>query len=75
MHTNIFYAVGEYQCVWNADGIIDNTATPAGISHVLWAAGQTADELYRKRETKACRVWEMSKCFRTLFRAVLKRTL
>ena len=26
----------EYQCVWNADRIIDNTATPAGISHALW---------------------------------------
>jgi hypothetical protein len=49
----------EYQCVWNADGIIDNTATPAGISHVMWAAGQTADELYRKRGTRACRVWDV----------------
>jgi hypothetical protein len=49
----------EYQCVWNADGIIDNTATPAGISHVFWAPGQTADDLYRKRGTRACRVWEV----------------
>jgi hypothetical protein len=49
----------EYQCVWNADGIIDNTATPAGISHVMWAAGQTSDELYRKRGTRACRIWDV----------------
>jgi len=49
----------EYQCVWNADGIVDNTATPAGISHVFWAPGQTSDDLYRKRGTRACRVWEV----------------
>ena len=49
----------EYQCVWNADGIIDNTATPGGISHVLWAPGQTADDLYRDRGTKACRQWDV----------------
>jgi hypothetical protein len=50
----------EYQCVWNADGIVDNTATPAGISHVFWAPGQTSDDLYRKRGTRACRVWEVA---------------
>ena len=50
----------EYQCVWNADGIIDNTASPAGISHVFWPAGQTADELYNKRGTRACRVWDVA---------------
>jgi hypothetical protein len=49
----------EYQCVWNTNGIIDNTATPAGISHVMWVAGQTEDELYRKRGTRACRVWDV----------------
>ena len=33
----------DYQCVWNAEGITDNTATPAGISHVFWsAAGRPA---------------------------------
>lgn len=46
----------QYQCVWNADGIIDNVATPAGISHVMWAPMQTADDLYRIRGTRLCRV-------------------
>ena len=46
----------QYQCVWNADGIIDNVATPAGISHVMWAPMQTADDLYRVRGTRAYRV-------------------
>ena len=46
----------QYQCVWNADGIIDNVATPAGISHVMWAPMQTADDLYKVRGTRACRV-------------------
>ena len=49
----------EYQCVWNADGIIDNVATPAGLSHVLWAPGQSADDLYNERGTRACRVWDV----------------
>jgi hypothetical protein len=48
----------QYQCVWNADGIIDNVATPAGISHAMWAPMQTADDLYKVRGTRACREWK-----------------
>ena len=59
---NIFMVLpssSEYQCVWNADGITDNTASPAGLSHVLWAPGQTADDLFKERGTRACRVWDV----------------
>jgi hypothetical protein len=58
---NILIVTGsnlQYQCVWNADGIIDNVATPAGISHAMWAPGQTADDLYKVRGTRACREWK-----------------
>jgi len=31
----------EYQCVWNADGIFDNRASPAGSSNVIWRPGRS----------------------------------
>lgn len=50
----------DYQCVWNADGITDNTATPGGISHVFWSAGQSNDDTYKMRGTRVCRVWDVA---------------
>jgi hypothetical protein len=50
----------DYQCVWNAEGITDNTATPAGISHVFWSAGQSNDDTYKMRGTRVCRVWDVA---------------
>ena len=47
----------EYQCVWNADGIFDSKASPAGISNVLWKPGRSDDEQYTKRGTQVCRTW------------------
>lgn len=52
--------LNEYQCVWNADGITDNVATPAGISHAFWAALETNDANYKTRGTRACRKWEIA---------------
>lgn len=50
----------EYQCVWNANGIIDNIATPGGIAHVFWAPRRSADDLYHERGTRACRLWDVT---------------
>ena len=50
----------DYQCVWNAEGITDNTATPGGISHVFWSVGQSNDDTYKVRGTRACRVWDVA---------------
>jgi hypothetical protein len=50
----------DYQCVWNAEGITDNTATPGGISHVFWSAGQSNDDTYKRRGTRVCRVWDVA---------------
>ncbi len=50
----------DYQCVWNAEGITDNTATPGGISHVFWSPGQSNDYTYKMRGTRVCRVWNVA---------------
>lgn len=50
---------GEFQCVWNANGIFDNKASPAGLSNVLWASGSSLDDDYRDRGTKLCRPWDV----------------
>ena len=47
----------EYQCVWNADGIFDSKASPAGLSNVLWKPGRSDD--YDARGTQVCRVWDV----------------
>ena len=52
--------LNEYQCVWNAAGITDNVATPAGISHAFWAPEETNDDSYNARGTRACREWEIA---------------
>ena len=49
----------EYQCVWNADGIFDNRASPAGSSNVIWRPGRSSDEAYRRRGTQVCRAWDV----------------
>ena len=46
----------ELQCVWNAAGILDNSAKPAGVSTVLFAPAHAYADEYRVRGTKACRV-------------------
>jgi hypothetical protein len=53
-------AASEYQCVWNADGIFDNRASPAGLSNVLWRPGRSYDEAYRRRGTQVCRAWDVA---------------
>ena len=50
----------DYQCVWNAEGITDNTATPGGISHVFWSPGQSNAYTYKMRGTRVCRVWNVA---------------
>lgn len=50
----------EYQCVWNADGIFDSKASPAGISSVLWRPGESDDDSFKTRGTQACRVWDVA---------------
>ena len=52
------YATHEYQCVWNAAGILDNSAKPGGISTVQFAPGHAYAEEYFERGTKVCRVWQ-----------------
>jgi len=47
----------EYQCVWNSDGILDNFAHPAGISHILWPPEQAYASQFGFRGTKACKPW------------------
>jgi hypothetical protein len=60
---NAFVALGdtayEYQCVWNADGIFDNRASPAGLSNVIWRPGRSSDEAYASRGTQVCRAWDV----------------
>jgi len=42
----------EYECVWNAAGILDNRAHPAGVSHSFWPPGQTFASEYASRGSK-----------------------
>lgn len=51
----------EFQCVWNADGIFDNQASPGGLSNVLWARGRSDDAEYEERGTQACREWRVER--------------
>jgi len=50
----------EYQCVWNAEGIFDSKATPAGVSNVLWLPGVSDDDAFKQRGTQVCRPWDVA---------------
>ena len=52
----------EFQCVWNAAGVLDNSAKPGGVSTVLFAPGHAYAAEYRDRGTKACRQWRRLRC-------------
>jgi len=51
--------LNEYQCVWNAEGITDNVATPAGSSQFFWASQETSQHAHKHRGTRACRIWDV----------------
>ena len=53
--------VEEFQCVWNANGIFDNQASPGGVSNVLWTRGRSDDAEYEERGTKVCREWSVER--------------
>jgi hypothetical protein len=62
---NALIALGDaayaYQCVWNADGIFDNRASPAGLSNVIWRPGRSDDEEFAKRGTQVSRGWDVER--------------
>lgn len=54
-------AAYEYQCVWNADGIFDSRASPAGLTNVIWRPGRSDDDDFAKRGTQVCRAWDVER--------------
>lgn len=54
-------AAYEYQCVWNADGIFDSRASPAGLTNVIWRPGRSDDDEFAKRGTQVCRAWDVER--------------
>ncbi len=46
--------------MWNADGIFDNHASPAGFSNMLWRPWRSSDEAYPRRGTQVCRAWDVA---------------